>query len=74
LEAGITPQLFEAEIKCNVSVDEEEAFRHAAEALREAEERAAAEAVDCTDSGSVIEEIIYESPDRRKRGAAAAAR
>ncbi|GAX84981.1 hypothetical protein CEUSTIGMA_g12402.t1, partial [Chlamydomonas eustigma] len=71
-EAGITPQLFEAEVKCNVSVDEEEAFRHAAEALREAEERAATEAVDYTDSRSVIEEIIYESPERRKRGAAAA--
>lgn len=71
-EAGVTPQLFEAEVRCRVSVDEEAAFRHAAEAMREAEARDALGALDYTDSGSVIEEVIYESPERRKRQSTAA--
>ncbi len=74
LEAGITPQLFEAEVRCRVAVDEESAFRHAAEALREQEARDAAAALDYTDTGSVIEEVIFESPNRNTKAAAARAR
>ena len=67
LSAGITPQLFEAEVRCHVRPDEEAAFRHVARAVAEGEDGGGEAFADVTDSGSVVEEVIELSPDRRTR-------
>jgi len=72
LEAGITPQLFEAEVRCRVAADEEAMYESAAAAVQQA--ASMADALDYTETGSVIEEVIVESPNRRKSKARAAAR
>ena len=64
LEAGITPQIFEAEVRCHARVDEEAAMRHVTDAMSESPEEFAQE---ITDSGSVVEETLHLSPDRRQR-------
>jgi hypothetical protein len=64
LEAGITPQVFEAEVRCHVCVDEESAMRHVTDAMSEAPEDFVHEV---TDSGSVVEETLHLSPDRTRK-------
>eukprot|EP00798_Chlamydomonas_sp_ICE-L_P020949 gene20949-27801_t len=64
LEAGYTPQLFEAEVSCQVSVDEEEMYQSAQAALEAAQD--GEDAIDYTDTGSVIEEVIIDKNKKYK--------
>ena len=70
LEAGITPQLFEAEFRLHARVDEEAVAKAVTEAVEKSPKEFAAE---FTDSGSVVEEVIDLSPDKRTRAMALAA-
>ncbi|KAG1664126.1 hypothetical protein FOA52_011949 [Chlamydomonas sp. UWO 241] len=70
-EAGVSAQLFEAEVRVRVAVDEDAMFDATAAAVRESE-ATGPEPLDYTDTGSVIEEVIEESRERAGRAAAAA--
>ncbi|KAL6761327.1 hypothetical protein V8C86DRAFT_3023865 [Haematococcus lacustris] len=62
LTAGLVPCLLEAEVACHVSVDTDSLLG----ALQQAQEQEAAEAaaagLGCTDTGSVIEEVVAQHP------------
>ena len=64
------PQMIEAEIKCHVSVDEDAAFRLTAEAVRDEVVGGGGGVEDglgCTETGSVIEEVIAQDFDKTGR-------
>ena len=62
----MVPQIFESELKCHVSVDEETALNLMADAVREEQAQVTfmEEGLGCTETGSVIEEVIAIDMDK----------